>query len=243
MKTSIVMLLCALTMAADARIGDTREQCLERYHDPAIEREGWNVGEYRRGALLTDCAFRKNSCTYIRYSIVAASSVRRPAFKDEPQFSELQVKRLLALNSGASEWIKEGDDHQGPSYHGIYVTKDGKIQAKVIYGMVIVEVVALSAERKSMQKETEIDRIITEIGAEQNPQIATNAGQWAEPEKQKADAKWDQNMKDMKASVKEIDTTLKIAKAIDEASKNVDELKKANEAAAKAALPPGMEKK
>lgn len=134
-------------MSAEARIGDTKAECRERYHDASIPTRFDNL--FIKGGVTTDCLFeREGKCVSVSYRIVFLGTVKD--LGRGPEFNAVQVEKLLALNSGGSEWEKKAGDPTANPWDGVYVTKDGSRQAKVNFTGVTVQLVAHYEKQKAL---------------------------------------------------------------------------------------------
>lgn len=156
-----VVLNLAITGYASARIGETVEECSKRYdQSPPIVKSKPNwFGRDRVGAT---CRFRDGKCVSIYYSIEGGSLVDPEPFNAKPRFTKSQAMKLLALNAPSSEWTKKEVKAQfaEKDFDGVYVTKDGKLQAVVNVIGVSIETVEFGNAEKLRAAEQAIDSTI-----------------------------------------------------------------------------------
>jgi hypothetical protein len=181
-KSLIAVICYASTSFVEGRIGDSPEDCMKRYHDPAIERRGWNETEFQKGAIDVTTKYQAGKCVRIYYRIFTVSVVILPPFEKSPKFTETQAMKFLALNTDEAQWRKKTDYDLGAAHEGVYETLDGKMHALVSGDQVCVETTAVYKERLTKLETEQIDQVLTEFGAKGTPRINTHAGKWDNPE-------------------------------------------------------------
>lgn len=143
------MMALVSQLSAEGRIGDTKAECRERYHDAEIPARFDNL--FMKGGVNTDCTFdRDGKCVLIVYRIAFVGPMKDPRFGKDPAFTEEQVGKLLALNAGGSEWERKAGEQFGNPWDGEYSTKDGSRLARVNMTGVTVELVAYREKRKAL---------------------------------------------------------------------------------------------
>lgn len=164
MKTMkrIGMLSLMLSLVAHAKIGETKEQCKARYQDPIRVNRFDNM--FAKKGLNTDCTFDDDGrCVRVSYQIIFNGAIPAQKGVKIPKFTDAQVMKLLALNSGGSEWEKKSNDQFGSGADGKYLTKDGSRQALVnSYGVKIESVAYVEAICKLVEPAA-LDAVIEEV--------------------------------------------------------------------------------
>jgi len=111
-KHLILLALCLTPMQAlRARIGETLEQCVERYGEPVRHDEG-GIYVFFKGGMSIRCFFHKDKC----WSISFLRADLRDLSRDE-------ISTLLERNGGDQKWV--------PNTDHLYTkrTADGKLFA------------------------------------------------------------------------------------------------------------------
>lgn len=151
-----------LMSPADAKIGETKEECKARYQEAGRSLRFDNL--FSKGGLNTDCSFDlEGKCVVVSYRILFVGSVAEAALGARPRFTAEQVQKLMKLNCGGSEWEKIKDEPGGSDYDGTFKTKDGRRQAKVNYTGVTIESVDYVEKLKTLAKPEVIDSVVNEI--------------------------------------------------------------------------------
>ena len=218
-----------------ARIGDTPQQCENRYLDSSLTQVK-NQGEWmRKDGIITRCFFTQDKCAAVIYDLAAGSRVIYPEFDKRPIFTEDQVLKLLALNGGDSKWKKKIDDHHGESFHGIYVTEDGKFHAMVNRAGVTVETIEYQREMSEKISKSSVDATIAKFGITITPTVNTHAGR---VEKTDYEIESEKQTADLNKSLDNLQKSLDAQKKLSDTLQQLEDLNKDHEPE----LPSGMSK-
>jgi hypothetical protein len=99
MKT--LAFLFALIIPASARIGETVEECRDRYGDPVhIDQKAGSMGFLKSGFLIA-CQFHKGRVGMI---IVIKNQKPGEITIGHAELSEVEIETLLKANAGGGEW-------------------------------------------------------------------------------------------------------------------------------------------
>lgn len=104
------LLLClALTLSAEARLGETIAECKARYGTilEKWENEGWI--RFGIGMVRVECTFSEGKCGIIEYQLANADG--SPAEYDQ-RFNDDARARLLLANQGASRFLPWKPEHR-----------------------------------------------------------------------------------------------------------------------------------
>lgn len=142
---------------AFGRIGETREQCAERYGESLAIRKQSSV--HQVGSVGIDCAYdNEGKCEQIRYQI----SVHLATRNDEKDLNEGQALNLLAVNS-ASKWQKVDNFSGGETWDGRYRTEDGRLEGIVQFGRVSIQTMAAINSELSLLSPEKIDESVKQL--------------------------------------------------------------------------------
>jgi hypothetical protein len=203
MKTIAIIITIQISIVAalQARIGDTPEQSEKRYLDSSLTDAKYQGEWMRKDGIITRCFFAGGKCVGVIYDLATESRVIIPDFEDQPNFTEDQVLKLLALNGGKAKWKKTIDDHHGKPFHGIYVTEDGKLHALVNSAGVSVETTDYRREMSGKISKSSVDATISGFGVSVAPSVNTHAGK---VEKSENEIESEKRMADLQKSLNDL---------------------------------------
>lgn len=164
MKTTrLIGLLGLMLMSlAEAKIGETKDECKARYQEVGRLQRFDNL--FTKGGMNTDCTFdSEGKCAVVSYRILFLGSVAEASLGARPRFTAEQTQKLLKLNCGGSEWEKIKGEPGGSDYDGTYLTKDGSRQAKVNFTGITIEAVDYVEKLKTLAKPDAIESVVNEI--------------------------------------------------------------------------------
>lgn len=105
MKTLIVTLGCLLAVAAQARIGETPQQCVERYGKPLEVNKGDQSLSFSKNGLVIITEFHDGICEGIYYTKIKEAEEYR-----QKDFTLTEVEVLLGANGGDKKWNAQKDE-------------------------------------------------------------------------------------------------------------------------------------
>ena len=100
MKTKILLFLMAIAASsASARIGDTPEQCQQRYGAPYKSQAPWTY--YKKSGFILMVSFYEGKVDCISYRKVEENALGKGV-----DISDNEIDQLLKLNAGQATWKK-----------------------------------------------------------------------------------------------------------------------------------------
>jgi hypothetical protein len=161
----ITALLIGTAVVANARIGDSPDECSKRYG--AVVESDPDAGQifYSTGSLIIQCRFTDGKCDVAIYDFSQASLVVSEDFEKRIKFTQEQSARLLNLNGSGSVWRQINKESFGEPWHGIYQTADGKMHARLRGDTVSIETIERYKQRLDKFKDAEVEKALASIGA------------------------------------------------------------------------------
>lgn len=143
MKTLLAALIFISAVKAQARLGETPQECVTRYGQPiSIDKETAMLG-FRKEGILIAATFRDNACVLISYM----KDVTEQNPNGGGRFSDAEIEVLLESNAnGGGKWRE-------PllSFHDVWINDTSQAQHDKISGMFSVMTLA-EKERQAAEK-------------------------------------------------------------------------------------------
>lgn len=159
---AVIVLVMILPSGSSARLGETPEQCEERYGTPVAEDEmvdfhmpGALAVSYQKAGLTIYIAFINGTAGQIQYE-----KSQKNALGIAEEMSDAEILSLLQANSGGGEWNER--DLSASLRRGKLWVLDGKL-AYAVYGMsdnvLVFQNVAFHHKREANKEAAEVKNL------------------------------------------------------------------------------------
>lgn len=164
MRISSVIIFAALIGFAHARIGETFEQCTERYGEARTTTADKSKAEFKVGAVSIMCWFNGGICDSVSYAIFLPIGVNQK----EQGFNFDHSVKLLNFNSHNIQWHQTEKCSFGSKWNGVYYTVDKSLRADVSERGIHIDTVVSRDREIGLAQANTLDKSLASFGADES---------------------------------------------------------------------------